>query len=63
MVAMAMFILFGIILAYVLYKLVRKLLGGLMSFNRKVENMAHRAEVAVEAFRFADQDPDVVKDS
>lgn len=58
-----MFILFGISVAYVLYRLIRKLFGAMMFFNRRVNNMAHRAEVAVEAFKYADDNPDDVKDS
>ncbi len=63
MLAASLFILFGVSLAYVLYRLIRKLFSVLLGVNRKVEDMAHRAEVAVEAFRFASEDPDAIKNS
>jgi hypothetical protein len=55
-----MFVLFGFTLAYVIYKLIRKLFNLFNTFNRRINKMAHSAEVAVEAFRYSSEDPDKV---
>jgi hypothetical protein len=60
MVAMAMFVLFGLSLAYVIYKLIRQVIGLFNTFNRRINKMARSAEVAVEAFRYSHEDPDKV---
>lgn len=51
MVAMAMFVLFAGLIGYALYSIIRKLLE---SFNYRIQKMVNAAEVAVDAFKFAE---------
>lgn len=62
MLAIAMFVLFGVSLGYVLYKAIRRLFGLLLSFNRKIEDFRSRADIAAQAWRYGNEDPDVKKD-
>jgi len=56
-VAMAMFVLFVGLVAYALFVLIRKVFG---LFNDRINRMVHSAQVAVDAFKFADHG---IKDS
>ena len=57
MLVASMFILFGVSIAYVLYKLIRKMMDIFGSFNRKVTRMVHNAETALEVMKYGEEDP------
>jgi hypothetical protein len=60
MLAMSMFVLFGLTIAYAIYKLIRTLFGLFNTFNRRISRMTHNAQVAIEAFKYGNEDPDKV---
>jgi hypothetical protein len=62
MLAVSMLVLFGVSLGYALYRLVRKLIGILIKFNSRVEDIRSRADIAAQAWRYGNDDPDMKKD-